>query len=79
MHSFIASLRNIFTMRRNEERGASAVEYGLLVAGIALVVIAGVFFFGGKITNMFHNSADTVCSTTQGDVTSTVNCDTPTD
>ena len=29
--------------RRRDERGASAVEYGLLVAGIAAVIVAVVF------------------------------------
>src|SRR5690242_18498536 len=30
-----------------DERGASAVEYGLLVAGIAALILAVVFAFGG--------------------------------
>jgi pilus assembly protein Flp/PilA len=34
------------TRDKPQERGASAVEYGLLVSGIAAVVIAGVFAFG---------------------------------
>ena len=43
-------LNNMFTMRRRDnDRGASAVEYGLLVAGIAAVIVAVVFTFGGKI------------------------------
>ncbi len=29
-----------------DERGASAVEYGLLVAGIAALIVAVVFLFG---------------------------------
>ena len=33
-----------------DERGASAVEYGLLVAGIAALIVAIVFAFGGVIT-----------------------------
>ena len=35
------------------ERGATAVEYGLLVAGIAAVIVAVVFTLGGKINNAF--------------------------
>ena len=38
-------IRNI-TSRRDED-GASAVEYGLLVAGIAALIVAVVFLFGG--------------------------------
>ncbi len=35
--------------RRKDERGASAVEYGLLIAGIAAVIVAAVFLFGQGI------------------------------
>ena len=37
-------------LAKMEERGASAVEYGLLIAGIAALIIAVVFVFGGTIT-----------------------------
>ena len=43
-----------------EERGASAVEYGLLVAGIAAVIVAIVFLFGGKIHDIFENTCQAV-------------------
>ena len=33
--------------------GASAVEYGLLVAGIAALIVAIVFVFGGVIKSAF--------------------------
>jgi len=32
-----------------DERGASAVEYGLLIAGIAALIVAIVFIFGGVV------------------------------
>ena len=35
------------------ERGASAVEYGLLVALIAAVIIATVWALGGKVNGAF--------------------------
>ena len=35
------------------ERGATAVEYGLLVAGIAAVIVAVVFTLGTKINTAF--------------------------
>ena len=40
------------TSRRDED-GASAVEYGLLVAGIAALIVAVVFIFGGIIKDSF--------------------------
>ena len=36
--------------RRRDERGASAVEYGLLIAGIAAMIVVAVFAFGGGAT-----------------------------
>ncbi|NKS63758.1 Flp family type IVb pilin [Rhodococcus hoagii] len=37
-----------------DDRGATAVEYGLMVAGIAMVIIVAVFAFGDKITGLFN-------------------------
>jgi pilus assembly protein Flp/PilA len=38
------------------EEGASAVEYALLVAGIAVVVMLAVFLLGGTVKNVFSKS-----------------------
>jgi pilus assembly protein Flp/PilA len=38
-----------------EEEGASMVEYGLLIAGIAVVVMAVVFTLGGQIQILFQS------------------------
>jgi pilus assembly protein Flp/PilA len=53
MLSYIWALRN----RRNDE-GATAVEYGLLVAAIAAVIIAVVFVIGHYV----HGAFSTTCS-----------------
>lgn len=45
---------------RARERGASAVEYGLLIAGIAAIIAIAVFAFGGGSTGMFQNSCKTI-------------------
>jgi pilus assembly protein Flp/PilA len=42
------------------ESGASAVEYGLLIAGIAALIAAAVFAFGGGSTGMFQDSCKTI-------------------
>jgi pilus assembly protein Flp/PilA len=55
-----------------DENGASAVEYGLLVAGIAGVVVAAVFLFGGTVADMFGNTCDTIGSDSGG----SMNCET---
>jgi pilus assembly protein Flp/PilA len=41
-----------------DEDGASAVEYGLLVAGIAAFVVAIVFLFGGVVKSQFSGTCD---------------------
>ena len=45
-----------------DERGASAVEYGLLVAGIALAIVAAVWAFGGALTGMFGKASSSLNS-----------------
>jgi len=39
-----------------DERGASAVEYGLLIAGIAALIVVVVFAFGGTIEGIFSDT-----------------------
>ncbi|GAA2116809.1 hypothetical protein GCM10009843_07320 [Nocardioides bigeumensis] len=45
---------------RLDERGASAVEYGLLIAGIAALIVAVVFLFGGALSNIFSDTCDSI-------------------
>lgn len=44
-----------FDDRRKSDKGATAVEYGLLVALIAAVIIAAVLLLGKNITGAFDN------------------------
>ena len=46
-----------------DEEGASMVEYALLVALIAVVVIAGALFLGGAIETKFDEVGSTVDNT----------------
>jgi pilus assembly protein Flp/PilA len=41
-----------------EEEGASAVEYGLLVAGIAVVVMVSIYAIGTNLDAKFSSVAD---------------------
>jgi pilus assembly protein Flp/PilA len=54
----IKALRKSFPTTSDE--GASAVEYGLLVAAIAAVIVVLVFALGGVIKNAFQTTCDTV-------------------
>jgi pilus assembly protein Flp/PilA len=43
-----------------DERGASAVEYGLLIAGIAALIVVVVFAFGDSLTGIFSDTCSAV-------------------
>ena len=49
----IQYLQILLNARRDDERGATAVEYGLLVALIAAVTIGIVVTLGGQINQAF--------------------------
>jgi len=43
-----------------DESGATAIEYGLIVALIAVVIITAVTTLGSKISNTFTNVGNTL-------------------
>ena len=49
-----------------KDRGASAVEYGLMVAAIAAVIVAVVFGLGGLVRGTFADSCQDIAN---GDTT----------
>ena len=49
-------------LAKMDERGASAVEYGLLVAGIAAVIVGAVFLLGGTLEDAFDTTNSTIDS-----------------
>lgn len=46
-------LRSRFGSDARNERGATAIEYGLMVSLIALVIIAAVTAFGSSVKGLF--------------------------
>lgn len=52
-------VRHLVSRFVRDERGATMLEYGLLVGLIAIVAIAGMTLFGGSINTMFRGLADT--------------------
>ena len=54
---------------KNEERGASAVEYGLLIAGIAALIVVAVFALGPVVKEAFNKTCDTIASSDSNTVT----------
>jgi pilus assembly protein Flp/PilA len=65
-------LRRI-TRRKSTDRGASAVEYGLLIAGIAAIIVVAVFALGPVVTEIFADTCDSVKAEAGASLTAT--CD----
>ena len=55
----IVKFQNKVTQLR-DERGATAVEYGLMVALIAVVIIVAVSALGTNLTGIFNTTASAV-------------------
>ncbi|MCG9480153.1 MAG: Flp family type IVb pilin [Actinomycetia bacterium] len=53
----------VFFTSRYGEKGATAIEYGLLVALIAVVIIVAVTAVGGNLKGMFNAVADEISTT----------------
>ena len=45
---------------KNDERGASAVEYGLLIAGIAALIVVAVFALGPVVKEAFTDTCGSI-------------------
>lgn len=52
--------------RARDERGASLVEYALLIALIAVVLIGAVSTFGESVGNMYTDTSDKMEAVNQG-------------
>lgn len=68
--SLIRDLPKIIAARIENDRGATAVEYGLMVALIAVVIVGSVALLGGTLDTNFTSTND--CLTTAN--TATPNC-----
>ena len=64
-------LRIMLAARAKDERGASAVEYGLLIAGIAALVVVAVFALGPIVKEAFTDTCDEIDS---GNTSLAANC-----
>jgi pilus assembly protein Flp/PilA len=52
-------------LKRSDDRGASAVEYGLLIAGIAALIVIAVFALGPIVDEIFDDTCTQI--TTESD------------
>jgi pilus assembly protein Flp/PilA len=51
---------------RRTDRGATAVEYGLLIAGVAALIVLAVLLFGEGVLGLFGDSCGAVTNETGG-------------
>jgi len=58
MMSLIQYIQTFVATRRDDDKGAAMVEYGILIAGIAVLVMATVFILGGAINGLFQDVVD---------------------
>ncbi len=63
MKNLVSKLR---AGRTRRDDGASAVEYGLLVALIAVVIAGTVIILGTALNNRFNNACDKVSGQASG-------------
>ena len=61
MFDFLKTLLDA-RLAKMEERGASAVEYGLLIAGIAALIVVAVFALCPFVKDAFSDTCDAIDS-----------------
>lgn len=56
-------MKKIMNWLKNEESGQGMVEYGLILALIAVVVIGALTLLGGNVKGIFNNTAGKLTAT----------------
>jgi pilus assembly protein Flp/PilA len=56
MHLLMALLMSLQARLEERERGQGMVEYGLIIAAVAIAVIVALFALGPKISDMFSST-----------------------
>jgi pilus assembly protein Flp/PilA len=51
-------MKNVLKRFLRREEGATAIEYGLIAAGIAVAIVATVFALGGSLDGLFQDVSD---------------------
>jgi pilus assembly protein Flp/PilA len=66
----LAYIRTVIAYKKAQDEGASAVEYGLLIAAIAAIIVVVVFTLGGVVKKAFQNT----CNAINGNGAATSDC-----
>jgi pilus assembly protein Flp/PilA len=56
----MSTITYVLSALRRDEKGATAIEYGLIAALIAVVIITTVTLVGGNLSTMFQTVADSL-------------------
>jgi Flp pilus assembly pilin Flp len=62
MSQLLASLVSLRARLDEREEGQGMVEYGLIIAAVAIAVIIAIFALGPKIASMFSSAGDSLSS-----------------
>ncbi|MGY6643955.1 MAG: Flp family type IVb pilin [Salinarimonas sp.] len=60
-------MKNLFSRFANDESGATAIEYGLIAALIAVVIIGALQLLGTELTNTFGTVSTAISGAGAGD------------
>jgi pilus assembly protein Flp/PilA len=60
MEKLFVAILSLFTPHEDEDRGATMVEYGIMVAVIAVVVMAAAILLGEAIRDLFNGVAGAI-------------------
>ncbi|AVM74040.1 Flp family type IVb pilin [Magnetospirillum gryphiswaldense] len=56
----LTNIRTMLTKLNRDERGATAIEYGLIAALVAIVIIGGLQALSGGLNTLFQTVATTL-------------------
>jgi Flp pilus assembly pilin Flp len=58
LRRFARSIRGVKLVEHllRDESGATAVEYSLILGGIAAAIIVMIYIFGDKVNNLYNNT-----------------------
>lgn len=45
-------------LARHQDEGATMLEYSIMVTGVAVLVVATIFVFGGAVGDLFQRAVD---------------------
>ncbi len=62
----LAYIRRIVELKKHQDKGASAVEYGLLVAAIAAIIVVIVFALGTVVKTSFSKTCNAINTAQNG-------------